>query len=328
MGYTKLFGTILDSTIWQEDLHVKIVWITLLAMADRDGTVEASVPGLARRANVNIEQAEHAIARLSSPDHYSRTKEHEGRRIAALEEGGGWRLLNFEKYRDKLDAEDQRQKAAARQQRRRDRIRGERTGHANVTPERDDVTPDGDHGRDGHAASRPVRHTDQINSDLGEPPSTVLDLGSPELPDPGALDRAQIEEPPAQSEAPEWLHLEIPEGWRPDTEAELERGAAAVGVDVDDELRKLHDRCRARGDTSSDWQASWRTWLQRAIDWARKSAPANDVERARRQRAAVHVEMERDLEAIRIADEAAARDRAAVEDIARKALDELRGGKA
>ena len=41
-GYTKLFNSILASTIWRADDKTRIVWITLLAMADKHGIVEAS----------------------------------------------------------------------------------------------------------------------------------------------------------------------------------------------------------------------------------------------------------------------------------------------
>ena len=42
-----------------------------------------------------------------SPDQYSRTQDHEGRRIEAVE--GGWRLLNHAKYRAMRDAENRRE---------------------------------------------------------------------------------------------------------------------------------------------------------------------------------------------------------------------------
>lgn len=130
-GYTKLFGSILASTIWREKDHVRLVWITMLAMADQDGMVEASVPGLADFARVTEEQCDDAILRLSSPDKRSRSKDFEGRRIA--ERDGGWRLLNYEKYRDRMSADDQRQKAAQRQQRKRARDAASREASRSVT---------------------------------------------------------------------------------------------------------------------------------------------------------------------------------------------------
>ena len=52
MAFVKVHSSILDSSVWLEDDRTRIVWFTLMAMADRDGRVEASVPGLANRARV------------------------------------------------------------------------------------------------------------------------------------------------------------------------------------------------------------------------------------------------------------------------------------
>jgi hypothetical protein len=111
-GYTKLFSSIVTSTIWQEDLATKVVWITLLALSDSDGTVEGSVPGLAHLAGVSVEECERSLAILQQPDKYSRTPDHDGRRIEVID--GGWFILNRAKYRDKHWQED---KAERRRQR-------------------------------------------------------------------------------------------------------------------------------------------------------------------------------------------------------------------
>jgi hypothetical protein len=105
-GFTKLFSTIVYSTVWQEDMHVKVVWVTLLAMANRHGCVFASVPGLAKAANVSLDQCVEALAKLSSPDEWSRTKTNEGRRIQECD--GGWELLNYLKYRERRDDDERR----------------------------------------------------------------------------------------------------------------------------------------------------------------------------------------------------------------------------
>ena len=104
MGYTKLFGSLVTSTIWREDNDTRIVWITLLALSDAAGRVEGSIPGLAHIANVPLENCEKALKKLLSPDPYSRTKEHEGRRIAEID--GGWEILNYIKYREKTNTFD------------------------------------------------------------------------------------------------------------------------------------------------------------------------------------------------------------------------------
>lgn len=79
----------------------------MLAMADRDGRIWASVPGLAARAGVGIEDCEKALNKFKGPDPYSRTKDHDGRRIRDVD--GGWELLNHAKYRNMLSAEERRE---------------------------------------------------------------------------------------------------------------------------------------------------------------------------------------------------------------------------
>lgn len=96
--YVKLFGSILDSSIWSEKQPTRLVWITMLAMADEAGIVHAAVPGLSRRAGVSLAECRTALEVLQSPDAESRSPEHDGRRIEAVD--GGWLLLNYEKYRE------------------------------------------------------------------------------------------------------------------------------------------------------------------------------------------------------------------------------------
>lgn len=118
-GYTKLFSSILASTVWREDDKTRIVWITLLAMTDRFGIAEGSVPGLADFARVSIEDCERALKRLSSPDKHSRSKVKDGRRIEDVP--GGWRIINHGPYRDKMTADERREyfKLKKRQYRKR-----------------------------------------------------------------------------------------------------------------------------------------------------------------------------------------------------------------
>ncbi len=114
--YVKLFGSILDSSVWGEPLPSKVVWITLLCMADKDGFVRASLGGLARRAGVTRDDAAQAIEAFSQPDPDSMSSDHEGRRVRVVE--GGFEVLNYSKYRElqterqRRDAERQRRKRA------------------------------------------------------------------------------------------------------------------------------------------------------------------------------------------------------------------------
>ena len=112
MSYTKLFNSIITSTIWMENNDTRIVWITMLAMADKNGEVQASVPGLARVAGVQTESCREALAKFLSPDPDSRTKDDDGKRIEPIE--GGWRLLNHRKYREMCSREEQKASEAKR----------------------------------------------------------------------------------------------------------------------------------------------------------------------------------------------------------------------
>jgi hypothetical protein len=117
MSYVKLFESILASTIWAESDQTRLVWITMLAMADRDGIVQASCPGLAHFARVSVPACEKALAVLARPDKDSRTKLHDGRRIKTIE--GGWLILNYELHRERATKEERREKDRLRQERKR-----------------------------------------------------------------------------------------------------------------------------------------------------------------------------------------------------------------
>jgi len=91
----------------------------MLALKDRRQVVEASLPGLADFAKVSLEKCREALKVLSEPDPYSRSKEYEGRRIREVE--GGWEILNGEKYRDKMNADERRENNRIYQQRWRER---------------------------------------------------------------------------------------------------------------------------------------------------------------------------------------------------------------
>jgi len=57
---------------------------------------------MANLCRLSVKEMRAALKKLSSPDPDSRTPEFEGRRIEAIE--GGWRILNYEKYRQKAMA--------------------------------------------------------------------------------------------------------------------------------------------------------------------------------------------------------------------------------
>lgn len=125
-GYTKLFSSILASTVWREPDHVRLVWITMLAMANSHDVVEASIPGLADLARVPLDKCEDALQILESPDKYSRTKDHDGKRIKTVD--GGWVILNRSKYKTKRSEDERREYKKLKQREYRQKEQAER-GH-------------------------------------------------------------------------------------------------------------------------------------------------------------------------------------------------------
>jgi hypothetical protein len=96
----KLQRRLFDSSVWEEALEVRIVWITLVGLAQLPenrkhghGVVVITRGNLARKAFVTAEQLEHALARLTAPDPTSRTQSDDGRRVKVLE--NGYEIVNF-----------------------------------------------------------------------------------------------------------------------------------------------------------------------------------------------------------------------------------------
>jgi hypothetical protein len=118
-GFTKLYSDVVNSSVWKLPSDERIVWITMLALKDRDGRVIGSLEWLADMARVPDEACRRAVKKLLAPDPRSRSLEHEGRRISRID--GGWYVLNHFRYRDGEETirEYQRRKQAEYRQRKR-----------------------------------------------------------------------------------------------------------------------------------------------------------------------------------------------------------------
>ncbi len=122
MSFTKLHNKLLRSTVWEKPSHIRICWITMLALADRDGQVKASLPGLAHEARLTMAEVEDALEDFRQPDKYSQTTLEGGRRIRDIE--GGWELITYEVHRRMFSAEERREKDAERKRKKRAAISG------------------------------------------------------------------------------------------------------------------------------------------------------------------------------------------------------------
>ena len=107
MTYTKLFASITESSLWSASKETRLLFVSMLARANSAGFVEASVPGLARIANLTREETERALAELLAPDADDKSGNNDGRRLVRLE--GGWGIVNYEVYRNRRDEEERRE---------------------------------------------------------------------------------------------------------------------------------------------------------------------------------------------------------------------------
>lgn len=140
-NYVKIFPDLFESSLWAEADHVLRVWLVLLGRADQSGFVKIPIPGLAQTARVTIQQAEDAIEILGNPDQYSRSPDEGGRRIVQIEDGiPEWKLVNYEKYRERGGSARSREQNRDRQRRFRERKKDVAVTEGNVTRCENNVT--------------------------------------------------------------------------------------------------------------------------------------------------------------------------------------------
>ena len=103
LPWTPIMRQLIESSIWESDPAVRVLWVTMLIVASepgRRGVVDMTVGSLAGRARLSEEQTLAGLAVLMSPDPDSRNQTEEGRRVALLDvtRTWGWRILNWEAY--------------------------------------------------------------------------------------------------------------------------------------------------------------------------------------------------------------------------------------
>jgi len=96
INYTVLKSSIVNSSIWNEDSDTRVIWITMLALRNKDGEIFASLGGLAHQARVSREKTAEAVAKFLAPEPDSSSRD-DGRRI--IEIPGGWRLMNHDRIK-------------------------------------------------------------------------------------------------------------------------------------------------------------------------------------------------------------------------------------
>lgn len=201
----------------------------MLAMADKHGEVQGSVPGLARIAGITVPACEKALKLFLSPDKDSRTKTLDGRRIQEID--GGWSLINHEKYRLMASREDGKAKAVQRVQRWRERQKSLRDVNGRLT-------------QDVHIAEADSDSEEEKKESDSPPPAAG---------------------PPSHSAGTKGTRL--PEGWG--LTDELREFAIKHGLDPDTVAANFTDYWRsapgAKG-VKLDWAATFRVWCRRETE--------------------------------------------------------------
>lgn len=97
--YAKLYSRITESSIIEEPVIVRWVFVGMLAIAEVDGTVIGTDVAISRRLNVTMEELHEALKVLMSPDPRSNNLDYEGRRVIESPNERGYFLTSYEKYR-------------------------------------------------------------------------------------------------------------------------------------------------------------------------------------------------------------------------------------
>lgn len=107
MGYSKLDNDFWTSSIADAPPFARLLFMSLWALCDEKGEFRATPQFMARHSNLPVSDVEDSLRILTAPDPLSSSQEAQGRRV--MEVGPNqWRVVNFERYRDKDHIDNRR----------------------------------------------------------------------------------------------------------------------------------------------------------------------------------------------------------------------------
>ena len=111
-GWSPIWEEIVDSSLWQEPYHVRVLFTSMLALKDASFVVRGGdTHKLANRIHMKEQDVIDGLAVLCAPDtRRVGPQEFDGRRVEVVE--GGWLILNGEKYRNQVRLMAEQQKRA------------------------------------------------------------------------------------------------------------------------------------------------------------------------------------------------------------------------
>jgi hypothetical protein len=117
-----------------------VTFQALIVLADEHGLIDISPQALAGRTSYPLDLVKTGLKVLQQSDPHSRSQEEDGKRIVPLDNGRefGWRIVNYDYYRNLGRRADKKASAAERQRRKRKRDSQDvdsKGCHAPVTPQ-------------------------------------------------------------------------------------------------------------------------------------------------------------------------------------------------
>ena len=136
--YAKVFAQIFDSSI-ADNYALRHFFMDMLVLADPNGVVDMTPTAIAARTRIPLKEVKKHLEELESSDRESRTPDHDGRRIAKIDEhrSWGWCILNYDRFRKIATELQRREKTAARTRKWREKQACDASvtlGDAPVTP--------------------------------------------------------------------------------------------------------------------------------------------------------------------------------------------------
>lgn len=136
--YGKIFESIYEGSLYGQ-YEAIVTFQALIVLADEDGLIDISPQALSGKTSIPLEVVRKGLKVLQQSDPHSRSPSEDGKRIVLLDEDRefGWRIVNYEYYRNLARRADTREKSRERKRRERERssqVVDPEGCHAGVTP--------------------------------------------------------------------------------------------------------------------------------------------------------------------------------------------------
>lgn len=120
--YTKLYARITESSLMEEEISVRYVFVLMLAICNQDGDVVGTDVALARRLNMPLDDFQRCVYILMKPDANSNSQECAGRRVIRSDSERGYTVVSYKKYRGLRDESHRRDYMREYQRKRRAKL--------------------------------------------------------------------------------------------------------------------------------------------------------------------------------------------------------------